>query len=321
MVRSRIYPSVFASLALLTAASFGHAQDYPSKPIRIITASLGGVADVSARLLAQGVSGALGQQIIIENRGGETLAIEAVARARPDGYTLLVYGTPLWLTPLMRPSAPFDWERDFIPITLISTAPLFLYAHPTLAAASIKELIALARAKPGEINYGTSGTGSATHLVAELFKTRAGVDITRIPYKGGSLAANALLTGEIQLYFGSAAVGMQHVKAGKLRALGVASLSPAASAPDIPTIASAGLPGFEAEIFNGVWAPAKTPADITGRLNQEMGRALHSPEIKERLANIGMISLGGSPEQLVAKARAELATLGKVIKDLNIRDQ
>jgi tripartite-type tricarboxylate transporter receptor subunit TctC len=318
-----IRPLLFKIVVTLSVLASGtvQAQGYPNKPIRIITASLGGVADVSSRLLALSVSPSLGQQIIVENRGGETLAIEAVARAQPDGYTLLVYGSPMWLTPLMRPSAPFDWERDFAPITLISTAPLFMYSHVSVPAKTIQELIAYAKARPGVLNYGTSGTGSATHLVAELFEIRAGVDITRIPYKGGSLAANALLTGEIQLYFGSAAVGMQHVKSGKLRALGVASLAPAPASPDIPTIASAGLPGFEAEIFNGVFAPAKTPSEITTRLNQDMVRALNSADMREKLANIGMIPLGGSPEQLVAKARGELATLGKVIKDLNIRDQ
>ena len=312
--------SVLAGSALLNApATLG--QNYPNRPVRVITVAAGGGTDVTARLIGFGIGPTLGQQVIVDNRGGGTIAIELAAKAPPDGYTLLAYGSPLWLTPLMRSGVTFDYARDFTPIVLATTAPFFLYVHPSVQATNVKELIALAKSKPGELNYGSAGTGAATHLMGELFKSKAQVNIARITYKGGGPAAAALLTGEVQVEFGTASVGLPQVKAGKVRVLAVTSATPSALAPGVPTIAAAGLPGCEGELITGIFAPAKTPAAIIERLNQEINRALSKDDLKERLFGAGLEAVGGTPEQLLAAIKAELASLGKLIVDVGIRDE
>jgi tripartite-type tricarboxylate transporter receptor subunit TctC len=297
------------------------AQNYPTRPLRIITVAAGGGADLTARLVGNGIGGTLGQQVVVDNRGGGTIAIELAQKSPPDGYTLLAYGSPLWLTPLMRSAVTFDYERDFAPIVLATSAPFFLYVHPSLPVKTVRELTALAKAKPGALNYATAGTGSATHLTAELFKARAGVDIVRVTYKGGGPAAQALLTGEVQVEFGTASVGLPQVKTGRVRVLAVTSAKPSALAPDVPTMASAGLPGFEANLITGMFAPAKTPAAIVERLNQEINHALAREDVKEKLLAAGLEPVGGTPDQLSAAIKAEYTTLGKVIKDVGIRDE
>jgi tripartite-type tricarboxylate transporter receptor subunit TctC len=318
----RIRRCAWIGLAGIAAVSAGAvwAQEYPAKTVRIVTAAVGGGADLSARLMAQGISGSLGQQVLVDNRGGGTIAIDTVAKSPPDGYTLLAYGSPLWLTPLMRSSATFDYERDFLPVTLATTAPYFLYVHPSLPVKSVHELVALARARPGEINYGSAGSGSTTHLAAELFKSRAGVNITRVLYKGGGPAANALLAGEVQVMFSTASTGLAQVRAGRLRMLAITSEQPSPLAPNVPTMAAAGLRGCEIKQFTGVFAPARTPATVINRLHQEIVRALSRPDTKERLFNAGLEVVASTPEQLMAAIRSELASLGKVIRDAGIRD-
>lgn len=310
-----------AGLLFALAANSAWAQAYPAKTVRFLTATVGGVADLGARFVAEGISGTgkLGQQVIVENRGFP--AIDATAQAAPDGYTLLVYGSPVWLTELMRTNNSFRWQRDFAPVIGIGDAPMYLYAHPSLPVKTVAELLALAKRRPGDILYGSSTPGSATHLVMEFFKQRAGVNIARIPYKGGSMAAVALLQGEIQLYWGSVAVGMSQVEAGKLRVLGVASLKTVPMTPNVPTIASTGLPGFEAGIVNGILAPAKTPAAVIALVNQEAERALARPEIRDRFHKAGIVTLGGTPQDFLKKIEGEFVGLGKVIKEQNIRDE
>jgi tripartite-type tricarboxylate transporter receptor subunit TctC len=301
-----------------TSTRSGH--DYPNKPVRIVTADVGGATDVAARLIAQGLAGGLGQQVLVENRGGSVIIpAQVVAKAPPDGYTLLVYGSTIWLLPLMQDDVPYDPVRAFSPITLAVSMPTVLVVHPSLPAKSVKELIAFAKAKPGQLNYGSSGSGGVNHLSPELFKAMAGVDIVRVFYKAASTALNDVIGGQVHLMFPPTGSGMPHVKSGRLRALAVTSAQPTALAPGLPTMAASGLPGYESALLLGVFAPAGTPPTLITRLNREIVRVLNRPEVKERLFNAGAETIGGSPEHLVATVNADIARWGKVIKDAGIR--
>ncbi len=293
-------------------------QDYPSKPVRIITTQPGGGLDLAARLIAQGLSDALGQPIVVESRGGGVVAIEIVAKARPDGYTLLFYGGTLWIGPLLQ-SVSWDPLRDFSPITLAVTFPNLLVVHPSLPVKSVKELIALAKARPGELNYGSGSIGASTHLAAELFKSMAGVHIARIPYKAGASAMMALITGEVHLMFSTVGLVTPHVKSGKLRALAICTAGPSALAPGLPTVAASGVPGYESASLNGLVAPAGTPGTLINRLNQEIVRVLSRAEVKERLLNSGVETIGSSPGEFAATIRSDMAKWGRLIKDAGIR--
>ncbi|MBI3069160.1 MAG: tripartite tricarboxylate transporter substrate binding protein [Betaproteobacteria bacterium] len=297
------------------------AQNYPTKPIRIVAAGPGGTGDFVARLVGQGLTVRLGQQVVVENRaaGGGIIAAQTVAQAAPDGYTLLSYGPTIWLLPFLRRSVPYDPVRDFSPVTSLVTAPNLLVVHPSLPAKSVKELIALAKARPGELNYGSGATGATPHLAAELFKTMAGVDIVRINYKSTGQALNDLIAGQVQLMFSSAAAGLMHVKSGRLRALAVTSAQPSALFPGMPTVAAAGLPGYESASIFAVFAPAKTPAALIHRLNQEIVRVLNGADAREKLLNSGLEAVGSSPEEFAATMKSEMARWGKVIKDAGIR--
>ena len=294
------------------------AQTYPYKPVRIVTSEVGGSADFQSRLIGHGIAAALGQQVIVENRGGGVIPGDTVAKALPDGYTLLYTGSAHWLLPLMRDNVPYDPVKDFAPITLPVRAPNLLVVHPSVPAQSVRELIALAKAKPGALNYGSGAPGSSSHLAPELFKAMAGVDIVHIPYKGTGPAINDLLGGQLQMMFPNAAAVMPHVKAGRLRALGVSSAQPSPLAPGVPTV-SAGLPGFESVSNLGIFAPARTPAAVIRRLNQEVVRYLQTAEAKERMLNAGVETVGSTPEQLAAVVNAEMARMGRIIKSVGIR--
>ena len=303
-------------MVLAVGASFS--QNYPNKPIRIVTTAPGSGNDLVARLIADGgLSESLGQPVIIDNRG--IIAAEIALRAPPDGYTLLSYGSPLWISPLVR-NVPWDPVKDYAPITLTVNTPNLLVVHPSLPVKSVKELIALAKARPGELNYGSSSTGSTPHLAAELFKAMAGVDIVRIPYKGSGPALNALIGGQVQLMFPNAGAASPHAKSGKLRALAVSSAQPSALAPGLPTMAASGLPGYESSSPFGVFAPAKTPAALINRLNREIVRVLNNAQVKERLFNAGVEVVGSSPGELAATVKSEMAKWGKLIKDADIRE-
>ena len=295
-------------------------QDYPNKPIRIMTSESGSPSDFVVRLLAQGISGPLGQPVIVDNRLG-TSAAENVAKAPPDGYTLLFYGPVVWLLPFLRERVPWDPIRDFSTITLATQAPNILAVHPSLPVKSVRELIALAKARPGELNYGSGIPGASNHLAAELFKAMANIKMVRIPYKGTGPAMVALMAGEVQVFFPAAGSAMTHVKSGKIRGLGVGSAEPSALASGLPTIAASGLPGYESGIISATFAPAKTPAAIITRLNHEIVRVLNRPDVKERIFNTGFETIGSSPEQLAAKIRSEMSSMGKVIKDAGIREE
>ena len=290
---------------------------YPNKPIRILASEPGAQVDLVARQIAPHRSASFGQPVIVENRPG-FIAVENAAKATPDGYTLVIYASSVWVSPLLQKIA-VDPIADLAPITLATNAPLFLFSHPSLPAKSIKELIALAKAKPGELNYGSSSAGTANHLAGELFKSMAGVDIVRIPYKGTGPAAVGLMANQVQLMFASAAAGMPHVKSGRLRVLGVGSLQPSALAPEVPTIAGAGVPGYEAAAQACMWAPAKTPKPIIGRLNQEILRILSNAEVKEKFLNGGVETVGTTPEQTAAYIKADVAKWSRVIKQAGIK--
>lgn len=309
---------VRTSLALLVAfvTNGAPAQDYPSKVIRILATPAGGGGDTVARIVAQELVSAWGQRVVVDNRNG-IIANETAAKAPPDGYTLLIQSTGLWLLPLLRKDASWEAIRDFSPVTLAIRQPNILVVHPSLPVKSVKQLIALAKARPGELNYATGNIGSTTHLGSELFNSMAGVKIVSIYYKGTAFALTDIMAGQVQVMFSNAASVTPLIKAGKLRALGVTYAQPTALAPGLPTVA-ASVPGYETQTILGIFAPAGTPATIIKRLNQEIARALSKAEIKDRLFNIGMEAVGGSPEQLQAAVKAEIVKWGKVIKDKNI---
>ena len=300
------------------AGAVASGQTDPSRPVRIVTSEIGGFNDLTARMIAQGLSGSLGQQVIVDNRG--IIAIDIVAKAIPDGHTLLCYSNNFWLLPFLQDNFRYDPMKDFSAITLASTAPNILVVHPALAAGSVKELIALAKAKPGELNYGSGATGGAPHLSAELFKAMAGVDIVRINYKGSASTLNALIGGQVQLMFATPGSVDPQVKAGRLKALAVTSARPSALAPGLPTMAASGLPGYEASAILGIFAPARIPAPVVDRLNQEIVRVLKTPEVRQRFLNAGSEVVGSSAQELTAMMKSEMAKWGNVIKDAGIHD-
>jgi len=310
---------VLVAAALSTVPVSAHAADFPRKPIRIVTADAGGGSDFVARLIGQGWTAMWGRQVVVDNRGGGTIAGEIVAHAAADGYTLLYYGSTFWLLPLMRKQMPYDAARDFAPVTLAVATPAVLVVHPAVAARSVRELIALAKARPGQLNYASAAAGTATHLAAELFKSMAGVDFVRVPYKGTGAALNDLLGGQTQLMFAVAASVVPHVKAGRLRALGVTGAQPSAALPDVPAIAAAGVPGYEAVQYSGLFAPARTPAAIVELLSRAAATVLNRSEARERLYNLGVEVVGSAPAEFAAKIRSEVGVLGKVIRDAGIQ--
>ncbi len=304
-------------VALSAIASHAPAQEYPTKVIRIFATGAGGGGDIVGRVIGQELTNVWGRQVIMENRNG-VIANETVAKAPPDGYTLIIQSTGLWLFPLMRNDASWDPIRDFAPVTLAISQPNLLVVHPSLPVKSVRELIALAKARPGQMNYATGNIGSTTHLASELFNSMAGVNIVSVLYKSTAIALSDLVGGHVEMMISNAASVTPQVKAGKLKALGHTYTRPTTLAPGLPPV-SAALPNYEAVTILGIFAPAGTPPAIVNRLSQEMTRALNKPEVKEKLFNIGMEAVGGSPEQLQAAVKGEMVKWGKVIKDANIR--
>ena len=320
MPATRSLAGMFSLVAvcLCTTAAWGQ-QDYPNRPIRFVTTGVGGGLDLLARLIAQGITGSLGQPVIVENRPGSgTVSGEAVAKAVPDGYTFLLPGGSLWIGSFFQ-KTPYDPVRDFAPITQIARAPLVLVVHPSLPATSVKELIALAKAKHNELDYASATTGSTSHLAAELFKSMTGTNIVRIPYGSGGTEINDLLSGRVQISFATAASIAPYVKRGRLRALAVTSVQSSALAPGLPTVAASGVPGFEMITLYGLLAPAKLPVPIANRMNREVVRFITLPEQKEKLLTTGVEVVGSSPEQFSEAINSQMARLGKLIKDVGIK--
>jgi tripartite-type tricarboxylate transporter receptor subunit TctC len=302
----------------VTGAANTLAQDYPVKPVRLLTSTVGGSNDLAARLVAPALSTGLGQQVIVDNRAG-VIAVEVAAKSPPDGYALLLYGNVTWLDPLMRDKPLWDPLRDFSPVTLTHRAPNILVVHPSLPVKTVKELIALAKARPGELNVSTGAYGGSPHLASELFKTMAGVNIVHILYKGTGPAVNDVIAGHVQVNYSTPGPVLAHIKSGRLRGLAVTSAQPSALAPGLPTVASAGLPGYDAAAMSGILAPAKTAAAIVSRLNQELVQIMNRSDMRERFINAGMEPVSNTPEQFSAAIKSEMTRMGKVIKDAGIR--
>lgn len=297
------------------------ASAFPTRPIRLVTGQPGGGSDLIARLIVSGVAEGLGQPIIIENRPGGFIPREILLKAQPDGYTLLVSANALWLEPFMTTDARYDPVRDFAPVTLATNAPNVLVVHPSVAASSVKELIALAKSKPGSLNCSSAATGSSSHLALELFKSMAGVNIVRIPYKGNAPAVTELVGGQVQLSFATPAAVFGHMKSGKLKALAVTSLEPYPAFPALPTVSASGLPGYESGSVNGIFAPGKTPPAIIAQLNREIVRVLNTHEVKSKLLETGIVAVASTPQTLTAKIKSEMSRLGKVLKEASERGE
>jgi tripartite-type tricarboxylate transporter receptor subunit TctC len=308
---------IAAGIMAASAAVGALAQSYPSRPLRIVSSEPGGGNDFGARVIAQALTGALGQQVIVENRAGGAVAIEYAARAQPDGYTLLMYSNGLWTLPFIQ-HVRYDALTDFVPITLAVRGANVLVVHPSVPVKSVKELIALAKSKPGELNYASGSTGSSPHIAGEMFKTMAGLDIVRVNYKGSGPAVAALVGGQVQFMFATTGAASPHMKSGRLRGLAVTTAEPSALAPGLPTVASAGLSGYAADTPYGVYAPARTPAGIVTRLNQEIVKLLARPEIKERFFNAGVEVVGSTPEQFAAVMKTDIVRVAKLVKDAGI---
>lgn len=318
MFRSIHIVAIVLSGLVFANSGLGYGQNYPNKSIRIVTSAIGGSTDFVARLIAQGISGPLGQHVIVDNRGSGIITGQLVMQAPPDGYTLLVAGPTFWLAPFLYDGLPWDPVRNFTAITLAASSPNILVVHPSVTANSVKELIALAKSRPGQLNYASAGAGGSPHLSAELFNTMAGVNLVRVPYKGGGPALNALIAGEVQLQFATATSVTSLVKSGRLRALAVTSAQPSALVPGLPPVAAT-LPGYESTQMTGMFAPARTPATIISRLNQEVVRYLRTAEAKEKLFNSGTEAIGSLPEDFAITIKSDMARIGNVIKDAGIK--
>jgi tripartite-type tricarboxylate transporter receptor subunit TctC len=316
-----------ASAALALGASMAHAQDapqYPGKAVRIVLAfAPGGFTDVMARLLAGRLSETWGQQVVVDNRpgGGSIIATDLVAKAPPDGYTLLMMTDNHVTNPSLFKSLPYDSEKDFAPITLAALAPFMLLIHPSLPARSVKELLALAKARPGQLTFGSGGIGGPGHLAGEMLNTLGGVKMVHVPYKGGALAMVDLQAGQVQLYFGNVPTSLPHVKAGKVRALAVTTAKRAAVAPEYPTVAEAGVPGFELSPFYGVITRAGTPPQVLAKLNRDMVAILRDPATRERIANLGGEPVGNTQAEFAAFLKTEAVRWGKLVRDSGAKPQ
>lgn len=302
-------------------ASTGSGQAYPSRPIRVIDAyPPGGSTDIVARIISAKFQESTGQPWVIDNRPGAQgiIGSEVVARAVPDGYTLLMFTGSMTVHPSIYAKMPYDLLRDFAPVTLTSATTNILVVHPTVPATSVKELIALARAKPGLLNYSSAGIGSTTHMAMELFKNMAGVSFLHVPYKGGAPAVLDLVGGHVDLGFAPLPVMLPYIKSGRVRPLAVSTAKRSGAVPDTPTVAEAGIPGFEVALSQGVLAPAATPRDVIVKLNVEIVRILGLPEIRERLLGLGAEPVGNSSEQFAAFLKKDIALWAKVVKDAKI---
>ena len=315
--RARPLVCVATLCAALICAAGAHAQGYPTRPIRVIvTFPPGGGTDIVARMIAQKLSDTLGVQLVVDNRGGAggTIGTDLIANAPADGYTIGVVSGSHAINPSLYRNLPYDTLRDFTPVTMLVAGPGLLVVHPSVQAKSVRELIALAKAKRGQLNYASPGSGTPPHLAAELFKLLAGVDFVHVPYKGNAQALTDLIAGQVSLSFPVIPAVLQHVSGGRLRALAVTSAQRTGIMPELPTISESGLPGYESISWYALVLPAGAPSDIVTRLYQDTAKALQMPDVREKLAAQGLDAVGSRPEQLAAALRTEIAKWAKVVK-------
>ncbi|MBI4195248.1 MAG: tripartite tricarboxylate transporter substrate binding protein [Betaproteobacteria bacterium] len=311
----------FACALLLAASPGAAAQDYPTKPVRLVVPlAPGGGGDIVSRMIGQKISESMNQPVIVDNRpGGSTIiGTELVARSAADGYTLVMATSSHGINPSLR-KLPYDPVKDFTGIAFIATSPMMLTVHPNVPARTVKELIALAKARPGKLNYGSSGTASIVHLGGELFNLMAGVKTVHVPYKGTGPALNDLLGGQIDMMFASPVPTIPHVRNGRLRAIAMASAERSPAMPDLPTIAEAGLPGFEAATYFIVLGPAGVPSAVVSKLNTEIVKAARSPDLKDKLSSQGAIIVAGTAQQAIGHIKSEIARWAKVVKSAGIK--
>jgi tripartite-type tricarboxylate transporter receptor subunit TctC len=309
-------------LAFLATSTGAAASDYPNKPIRIIVGlAPGGATDIIARGVAQKLTEGLGQSVVIDNRAGAggNIGANLAATSPPDGYTALIVSSTYSINPSLYRQMPFDPVKDLQPVTWIASSPFLLLVHPSLAAKNVKELIALAKAKPKQLNYGSGGVGNSGHLAAELFTSMAGIEFTHVPYKGAGPALIEAVGGHVQLIFSSIVSGMPFARNGKLNALAITTLKRSSAMPELPTVSESGLNGYDFSSWYGLLVPAKTSAAIIARLNAETVKALKAPDLKERLATEGCEPVGSSPQQFATHLSTEMARWTKVIKVSGMR--
>ena len=311
------------ALVFMAATTSVPAQQYPAKAVRMIVGfPAGGTSDIMARLTGQKLSEAWGQTFIIDNRpgAGGNIGTELVAKAAPDGYTLLVSpGSTLTSNPAVYSKVPFDTVRDFAPVTIIAGVPNALVVHPSLPVANVKELIALAKSRPGQLAYASTGAGQSTHLSAELLKTSAGINLIHVPYKGSAPALTDIVAGQVSVMFDNLPSVLPFIKSGRLKPLAVSSAARSRALPEIPTVAESGVPGFDVTVWFAVLAPAATPRDIVNRLNTEVVKAINTSDMRQRLAQQGADPIGNTPEEFSAVIKRDLAKWAKVVKDANIK--
>lgn len=314
---------IFAVFSAALLAAPAVAQGYPERPIRVIMGvPIGGTPDVLARTVTPAMSELLGQQLVVDNRGGAggRIGAELASKAAPDGYTLFMTSPgALTIAPHIVRKLPYDALKDFVPVSLISTGPFLLLVHPSVPVKSVKDLIALDKAAPGKLNYSSAGSGTPNHMAMELFKITTGVNFTHVPYKGAPLAVTDLLGGRVSVTMNSIGPVLAHIKARRLRALGIAGSTRSPALPDLPTITEAGVPGYESGSWLGLLVPAKTPQKIIARLNAVTVKVVRSPEAHARLVGLGAVPVGSSPAELAARIRREWELSAKIVKTAGVR--
>ena len=308
----------------MCGAIASYAQNFPTRPLRIVVPyAAGGSTDVLARMVGQKLTAVLGQPVVIDNRtgAGTIIATEIVARAAPDGYTLLMATPPLTIAAALYEKLPFDTARDFAAVTNIAATSNVLVVHPAVPAQSVKELVALAKANPGKFTFGSSGVGGASHLAVELFRSMAGIELVHVPYKGGSLAVTDLLGGRLTLMFANLTTVQGHIKTGRVRALAIGTAQRSLVVPDLPTVAAAGVPGYEANNWNGVVAPAGTPRAVIERLRREIKAAVDAPEMRERLLQNAFEPIADTPAEFARYLATERVKWGKVVREAQVKPE
>jgi tripartite-type tricarboxylate transporter receptor subunit TctC len=312
-------PVLLCSALAVATMPAALAQNYPTRPIRIIAQFTPGTStDILARVIGGKLTEAWGQQVVIDNRpgAGGVVGTDLGAKAAPDGYTLtMAVSSAFGINPTLYAKLPYDAIRDFAPITSIALTPQTLVAYPAFAAKSVKEFVALAKGKPGQVNYASLGSGSTSHLTMEMFRSAAGIQLNHIPYKGSPAAHAELFSGQIPIMFDAIPAVLPHVKSGRLRGMGIATLTRSPYLPDVPTIAESGFPGFEAVGWIGIAAPARTPAPVLDKLNAEIVRIINTPEMKERLATLAFTPVGDTREQFARFIKSEIAKWGRAVRE------